>query len=324
MIHCAVARQHPHDFQGPFIRTPSTRPAPSVTAGVWFGLCAVTIWAGYQAYARAGVNGGLTAADFIFLRFATAGVLTLPFLLRAGVRDLGGVGWGRGVALSLVAGPLFIGFGVGGYNFAPLAVGAVVIPATITLVSVLAAWWLLRSTPQRAQYAGIAVVLVGLGVILIASPRGGGEQPLLGAAMFTIAGALWAVFTVLLKKWAVGPMAATAAVSVLSAVVTVPVYLWLYGVSHFVSLSPQFLLLQVLIQGVLSGVLAIVAFTKAVAALGAQNAALLTALVPGIALVIGVPVTGELPNGGQLAGAITVMLGLTASVLLPRLAAARR
>ncbi len=57
----------------------------------------------------------------------------LPWLLRHALVDLGGGVWGRSVALPLFAGPLFIARGESGYAYAPLAHGAVIQPAALTL-----------------------------------------------------------------------------------------------------------------------------------------------------------------------------------------------
>lgn len=59
-----------------------------------------------------------------------------------------------------------------------------------------------------------------------------------------------------------------------------------------------------------SGVLAIVAFGKAVEHLGAARAALFPALVPSATLLTGIPVTGEWPSAGESTGAVFASFGL--------------
>ena len=153
-------------------------PAPSaftVPPGALYGLAAVAMWGGYLAFARQGVQTGLTPADFVFLRYATAGVLMVPWLLAHGPAQLGGVGWGRGVILALFAGPLFIALGVGGYVFAPLAHGAVIQPATITIATMVVAWLVLGEAMPRHRIGGIAIIVAGL--VLIAAATGGAAGP---------------------------------------------------------------------------------------------------------------------------------------------------
>jgi drug/metabolite transporter (DMT)-like permease len=130
------------------------------------------MWAAYLAFARAGVNAGLTPVDFVFLRCVTAGAVMLPWVARHGMRSLAGVGWAHGAALAFFAGPLFIALGVGGHAFAPLAHGAVVQPPALTLGAMAASWLIFGDRPPRARTLGVAVIVAGL--VLIAT---GGRHP---------------------------------------------------------------------------------------------------------------------------------------------------
>ncbi|MDF1793631.1 MAG: DMT family transporter [Thalassobaculaceae bacterium] len=299
---------------------PATPPAPKPDAsrvvGALFGMTAVVIWGGFLAYARLGVSIGLGPGEFIVLRYVTAGLIMLPFLLRSGLRDLGGVGWGRGAILALVAGPPFIAVSVTGFQFAPLAAGAVVQPAAITLFSLPLAWLVLRAHPTRTQFLAMAIVVAGLALMLVAT--GVEARPLLlGTGFFATAGGLWALFTVLLRRWRVDGMQATAAVAVLSAAVAGPVYLIWTGPGPLLALAPETLAIQLLVQGLCAGVIAVVAYGRAVVLLGPARAVLFTALVPGAALIIGMPVTGEVPGPLQIAGVVIVMVGLVVSIRPP-------
>ena len=293
-------------------RAPLVPPSSPVLLGVGAGLAAVAMWGAYLAFARAGVNDGLGPFDFVALRYGVAGAIMLPWLVRHGPRDLAGVGWSRGAALALAAGPLFIALGVGGYRFAPLAHGAVIQPATLTVAGAALAWALLGERLGRHQVLGSAVILTG--ALVIARPGGAGGDAWIGDLMFVGAGLLFVAFTLLVRRWGVGPLPATAAVSVISAAASVPAYLLLGEPSRLLALPTATLLTQVVVQGVLSGVLAIVAFTKAVQLLGAGRAALFPALVPAATLVIGIPVTGEVPSPVDWAGMAVASLGLLIAV----------
>ena len=67
-------------------------------------------------------------------------------------------------------------------------------------------------------------------------------------------------------------------------------------------------------QGLLSGVVAVLAFTRAVALLGASSASIFPAMVPAVAVLVGIPLTGELPTGPQTLGLLIVSLGLVAAL----------
>lgn len=278
--------------------------------GLLLGGLAALIWGAYLAMARAGVNAGLGSSDIAFLRYGVAGLIMLPWLFRQDLQSCAGVGWGRAMILALLAGPLFVMIGVGGYWFAPLAHGAVMQPAALTLASLLLASIVLRDRLPTARLMGVAIMVAGL--MLIAGPElfGGNTDALFGDAMFIAAGAMWAGFTLLTKLWKLAPLQATAAVSVLSALVFVPAHLLLVGVDGLRELTPQMLLAQVLVQGVLSGVIAVIAFTRAVALLGASSASIFPAMVPAVAVLLGIPLTGEFPDLPQAIGLLVVSLGL--------------
>lgn len=296
----------------PPARALSGLPAPVM--GIGFGLAAVAMWAGYLAFARAGILAGLKPQDFVLLRYATAGLVMLPWLLRNQPRSLGGIGWGRGLVLALLAGPLFIFVGVSGYVHAPLSHGAVIQPATITLGSLLAAVWLLgeRGSVQKVLGAGI---LVG-GLVLIASVGGvtGGPDAWRGDILFVGAGLLWVTFTLLLRHWGVGAVPATAAVSVISAAIVIPGFVAFETFERIAALTPLILTIQIVVQGVFSGVLAVLAYGASVQVLGASKAALFPALVPAAALIIGIPVTGEWPGLLEWAGCALVSGGLVVAM----------
>jgi len=279
--------------------------------GVLLGLMAALIWGGYLAYSRLGVTQGLRPDDFAMLRFGVAGLVMLPYLARHGVLSLAGVGWWRSLALTACAGPVFMLIVAGGYTLAPLPHGAVIPPSSMTVSSMILAALVLGDHPSRARMAGVGVILIGL--VCVAGGgllSGKGEATWLGDLMFASAGFLWAVFTVLQKRWGIAPMQATAAVSVLSLVLLLPPYLLWSGFERIVALPPAALATQVVVQGLLAGVVAVVAYAAAVVVLGASRAALFPALVPGTAILIGIPLTGEWPTPLQWVGIAVVMAGL--------------
>lgn len=278
--------------------------------GMGLGLAASAIWGSYLAMAKAGVSSGLTAGDIAFIRYGVAGAIMTPWLLTNGIRTCGGVGWRRAAILSLLVGPLFILIGVGGYRFAPLAHGAVMQPAALTILSLALAAFVLREPPNLARLAGVAGMLAGLATIAGPGLIQGDALAPLGDVMFLTAGGMWAIFTLLTKLWKVGPLQATAAVSVLSAAVYAPGYVAFVGLDRLLAAPPLMLAAQALVQGVLSGVVAVIAFTKAAALLGTARAAVFPAIVPAVAILLGVPIAGEIPTSLQLAGVGVVTLSL--------------
>lgn len=298
--------------------------AASARRGLALGLGAALIWGAYMAFARAGVADGLRPEDFVLLRFGIAGLIMLPYMLRKGIGTLAGVGWGRGFWMMLCAGPIFMLLVPAGFLFAPLPHGAVVPPASTVLCSMLLAALVLGDHPPRRRIVGVLMIFAGL--LCIAGSgflSGAGARAWIGDLMFFGAGFLWAIFTVLQQRWRVAPMQAVAALSVFSALVVIPPYVIWSGFDRLLALPVHMLLLQAVIQGVLAGAVAVLAYSSAVAILGASRAAAFPATVPGTATLIGIPLTGEWPSALQWIGIAVVTLGLLAAlgVRLPRRAA---
>jgi drug/metabolite transporter (DMT)-like permease len=277
--------------------------------GMLLGGGAAIIWGLYLALARQGVAGGLSPLDIATFRYVTAGAVMLPWLA-TGWSQVAATGPWRSLALAALAGPPFILFGVGGYRFAPLAHGAVIQPAVVTALGMLLAAVFLRDRPTVSRVVGVGVIVAGIAVIAGPGLGGGGDLAPLGDAMFALAGVCWAVFTLLSRRWQVPPVAGTAIVSILSGAVMLPVAIGVQGIAHYAALPVQTLVTQVAVQGVLTGVVSVIAYTSAVRLIGAARAAIFPAPVPASAILIGIPVAGEWPDAVQVTGLVLVTAGL--------------
>lgn len=293
-----------------------------VTRDHWGFLCGSIMALGTSlsfASARAGILGGLGAVDMIFARYIVAGAIMLPLLVRYGVRDFAGIGFRRSLILTLLGGAPFALLQTGGYGFAPLAHGAVIAPATVTIVSTIGAAVFLRERLSRNHLVGVAVVLTG--ILLIGWDgllQPAGERAWLGDLLFFASSVLWAGFTLLLRHWRLPALQATAVVVVLSCVMTTPIYLATMGIAHLQALPLGMLAVQGLVQGGLQGAITMVAYSQAVIFLGVSRAVLFPALVPALSVLVGIPIVGEIPSSLQIGGLCLVTLGLLTTVGLFR------
>jgi drug/metabolite transporter (DMT)-like permease len=295
----------------------ASAPAAAVSSTEWrgyaFGVSAALIWGLYLALSRQGVSSGLTPIDITVFRYVTAGLVMLPYAI-LNWQSLAAIGLKRGVVLALLAGPPFILLGVGGYLFAPLAHGAVIQPAMVTVLSMILASVFLGDKPNRARIVGVATILMG--VVTIAGPgllKGGALTPL-GDAMFALAGLCWALFTLQTRRWQVLPVAGTAMVVILSGLVMAPVAIFHVGLDHYLAQPASVLAAQIGVQGVLTGVISVIAYSTAVKLIGPAKAAIFPALVPASAIIVGVPIVGEWPTALQLAGLALVSIGLLIAI----------
>ena len=267
------------------------------------------------ASARAGVVAGLSPLDLILMRFGVSGLVLLPFLVRCGLSDLAGIGWGRGLILTTLGGPGFALMQVGGYAFSPLAHGAVIHPASVTIISTGIAAVLLKERLSRAHLAGAAMVIAD---IVLISWQGlhadTGAKSWIGDLLFFTSAIIWAGFTILVRHWRLHAVRAIAVVSVMSMLMILPVCLGWYGLAHFLARPRDAMAIQALVQGFGQGVLAMIAYSQAVRVLGVSRAVLFPAMVPAVSILIGVPIVGEIPNSIQIAGLLLVTIGLMGAI----------
>src|ERR1700739_3895745 len=101
--------------------------------GVACGVGAAFGWALGFAATRHGLKAGLTPVDLLMHRYFWSGLAFLPFVLRSGVRNLCGIGWGRGLALMVLGGPVFSLISYAGFLFVPVGHGSLIQPSCATL-----------------------------------------------------------------------------------------------------------------------------------------------------------------------------------------------
>lgn len=291
--------------------------SPTLT-GIAAGVVAALIWATYLVFAKSGTGAGLMPQDFVLLRFGSAAAIMLPWLVRNDPRTLAGIGWRRAIILTALAGPPFILLSTGGYVFAPLAHGAVIQPSTISLASMVAAALLLNDRLTADKLIGVALIIGGLAVIASHASAMGGGHVWIGDLLFVAAGLGWTAFTILIKRWQLGGFAVAAAVSTVSAIIVVPAMLVFGDVGRIAALPTATLVAQLIVQGALSGVLAVIAFGVAVHHLGAAKAGLFPAIVPAATLIVGVVVTGAMPTPFEWTGAALATFGLLTAIGLVR------
>lgn len=309
------------------IPTQQPQKPPSPALGYAFGMTMALGAATSFAMARAGALGGLAPEDMILARGAVAGLVMLPFLIKWSLPTLAGIGWRRGLLLLLTGGPLFAFLQTGGYAYAPLAHGAVIAPSTVTVLSTLGAVVLLGEHLTRWHVVGGMTVIAGVVLVSWHSFTGSAvtDTTWIGDLMFVTSSLLWATFTVLMRKWRIDPMRATAVVAVLTALVVVPGYLVYRGFGRLTTLPADALLAQGIAQGLIQGVVTLLAYSKAIAILGVSRAVLFPAVVPAISILIGIPLVGEWPDHMQITGLALVTIGLLAAVgFVARIAAFMR
>ena len=287
----------------------STAPGPDTpVAGILCGTGASLCWAAGFVAARHGIALGFAPVDIMFHRFVWAGLVFLPLLARGGLRDLGGVGWGKSIALTAFGGPPLALLSYAGFLFVPLAHGGVIQPSCAALGGLLLASLVLKEKLPIGRALGALVIVAGLAVIGADALATIGTHGLIGDLSFVTAGSLFAVFATLLRLWRIAPTRAVAVTSVVS-LIDLPIHWLAFGFERMIALGLVENFIQFVAQGIFAGAGATYLFARSVVLLGAGRAAVFPSLVPGFTLLIGFLVLGEVPSIAQLAGFAIVLVG---------------
>ena len=280
----------------------------SAVRGIVSGVTAAFFWAAAFAGTRHGLNLGFSPADLVVHRYLWSGIAFFPLVIRAGLIDLNGMGWGRGLALAILGGPGFAIISYAGFLLVPLGHGGVIQPSCATLGGLAFARFLLGEKLPLTRMVGGLIIVCGLVVIGAESVIKIGLHGITGDCIFVLTGTMFAAFGTLVRLWRIAPFRATAVISVLS-LLAVPSDWMTGGFDRMVALGWQENALQAVLQGVLAGPVALYLFVLSVNLLGPARAAVFPALVPPFVLFLGLVVLGEVPSPVQVAGLVIVLFG---------------
>jgi drug/metabolite transporter (DMT)-like permease len=297
------------DRRDPVLSAPTSRQVGLAVAAM---LGCVLIYGSNFAISRHAVLNGLSTDDLVMLRFMTAGLILLPFFLaKGGLRDCGGVGWSKGVVITLMSGLPMTMLMIGGLARAPAAHGASITPGAVMVVGAVASILLLGAKASLGLVAGIAVALAGLACIGLSSTSGSGPDVLTGDLMFLMTGLLWGLYPTMLQRWRIDGLQATAVLSVLSLAMFAPWYAMQPG--GFWMKPWEVVVFHAVNQGVLNVVVGLWLWAWAARVIGAGASGRFPALIPIVGTLTAIPLLGEWPKPLQLAGMALIVVGLALS-----------
>jgi drug/metabolite transporter (DMT)-like permease len=286
--------------------------------GALYGLGAVSIWSGWIVVARLGLRTSLTPWDIAALRFGVAGLLLLPYVVRKGLA-LDRLGW-LGLAAIVLGGAAPVFLANAGLLFAPAAHAGALFPGVMPLMVALLAAAFLGERLTTTKNLGFALILPG--VLLIAWGSGGefGSMQNIGHALFLGAGLAWAFYTVAMRKARLDGLHAAAISAVGSMVLYLPIFAFIPE-TKLASAPLGDMALQAFVQGLLTAIISLLLYGRAVSILGASSGAAFAALCPAMTALLGIPILGEWPEMSDWAaiGLISAGVYIVSGGPLPRL-----
>jgi drug/metabolite transporter (DMT)-like permease len=291
--------------------------------GVGAGLLVVVCWSAWIIATRFGVTTHLRPVDVAFLRYGVPTAVLAPVLWRQGL-GIRQIGLLRTLLLVVGAGLPFMLVASTGMRFAPASdVGGVMVATMPVFVAVFTAL-IGGERFDRMRVLGFAVVVAGVVGIAAHGLLAGAAGAWRGHLLFLVGAALFALYTVTLRRSGLGPWHAAAIVNFYSLLVLAPVYFLLFG-SQLLSVPAREVITQAAMQGVVAGIFALFLFGEAVRRLGASRAAVLGSLTPVVAALLAMALLGEFPSRLTWLALVAVSLGVVlASGALSRPAAAAR
>jgi drug/metabolite transporter (DMT)-like permease len=270
------------------------RPISEYARGALYGVAAVIIWAGFIVVARLGIRTGLTPWDIAAIRFVVAGSLLLPYVLIKGLA-LERLGWIGFVAIVVGCGAPMVVLAYAGLLFAPATHAGALFPGVMPLMVAILAAVILKEAFTSQKWVGLALIVMGaIGIVWAAGGTIGTAQNV-GHMLFLAAGLAWACYTVALRRARLDGLHAAAIGAVVSLALYLPAYAYFAGSTIFeASLSD--IALQAIVQGLLTGIIALLLYGRMVRILGATRGAAFVALTPAMTALLAIPILGEWPS----------------------------
>lgn len=247
----------------------------------------VLIWSSFVVFSRMSGKSSLTPYDVIGLRYGVAALAILPFWFYHRTNLLL---WRKWVLVLFGA----IGFTLlafNGFRHAPANHAAILLQGFLPFSVAVMAYFLAHEVPTRQRLVGLCLIAVGVSSMAFESFHAT-DNTLTGDLLLIGASLCWAMYTTLLRRWKYEPMNATIGVTLITAILYLPVYA-LFLPKNLANTPWQECVGFGLFQGVLVAIIQMIFYTRAVHYLGASRLALLAGIVPVLASLGAVPILGE-------------------------------
>jgi drug/metabolite transporter (DMT)-like permease len=285
--------------------------------GYLAALAAVCITAVYPALTRLSVTTTLTPADLLLFRLGVSGLIFVPVLARH-AHEMRRADWLAALPLSFLHGWGMAACVVFGLRFAPASHAAALGPGAIAAWIALVGFIVYGVHVNTMKLAGIAIIVFGVGLILVASYQGlSVPTAMTGDGMFLLASALGASYLVYIQRRRMNPVIAVALVCVASAMIVIPWHHF-FAASALATAPVQEVVWQLMFQGVLVGCCAFFALNYATLAIGSQTVGVLSALVPVVGALCAMLITRDSISSLEWTAIIVISLGVAVGSLPAR------
>jgi drug/metabolite transporter (DMT)-like permease len=279
-----------------------------VLAGSLAALASVLVWSGWIVFTRHGVTTDMPPVTLGLLRYSIPALIMLPLLLRSGAA-LRKAGWVKcGIMICGSGAPFFLVCSKA-MTIAPAAHVGVMLPGVMPMFVALFAFLLFGERYSGARVLGYGLVLAGVAALGGATLLEGGSGDWRGHALLLLSAVSWACFTLAFKRSGLTAWQAAALINAVSLVIMVAIVAFQDG-PRLWDIPWQTLAIQGFAQGILSGLLALAAYSYAVGVLGASKASAFVSLTPALTAMIAAVALHEWPDAVTIAAVLIVGAGV--------------
>ncbi|MBA1343984.1 MULTISPECIES: DMT family transporter [Rhizobium] len=290
--------------------------SPSQVLGYAGGTITVLIWATWFLVTRHSAATPLGSIDIGLIRFGIPALVLAPVWLKTGLLP-------KALPLHLLAimvsgsGAVFFLLTTLAIHSTPAASSGILLGGSMPLAAALIGIVLFRERPDGTRIAGLVAIVAGV-LILLTRSLADASLPWTSFVLLPAGAILWASYTHAFRRSGLTAVQASALIAVWSFLIMGALAL-IFGISLPQATLPE-IGLQVLSQGVLSGLVAMVAYGTAVRTLGGTQAAAFTALTPVLATLGGGLLLGEAIGMTEISAAVITGIGvaLSTGIATPR------
>ncbi|MBN8752638.1 MULTISPECIES: DMT family transporter [Variovorax] len=267
----------------------------NLRTGVLAALAAALIGSAWQLASRHGVTTTLGPMELVLLRYGIPALLLAPLWLGKGL--IPPKAPRLALVLLVIGGGLPFGLLVlAGARWAPASHMGILMASSLPLFTAIGAWLHKRQKVGGIRLLGLGCIAAGIALFAAESFRGG-SLDWRGNLLFLAAAVLWTVHSLAFAHCGFTPWQGAAFVNGWSSLLLLPLLVTV-GAPRLLTAPWTDVALQAAMQGVVAGLLGLVAYLLAVERLGAARASLSAALVPvlttlGAAAWMNEPITNE-------------------------------
>jgi drug/metabolite transporter (DMT)-like permease len=282
--------------------------------GYGFAFAAALIWAGFILVSKMGGMSELLAFDVIAIRYITCATILLPiwwFKFRFNLFTP------RLLICSAIGGLAYALCAFSGFQLASASHAAILLPGMMPLFIIVLSFLINKESHGLQKWLGIGVITLGICVLFagelglfgsINSSVDISSRALLGDGWLVAAAFLWAVFSVLIKRWQITPWQVTVSLALLTCLFYLPIYL-AFLPKALSQASWTDILLQAFYQGIMATIIQMIFYVKAVQKIGPSEMGAVMSIVPVISGVAAIVIFNEPISEALIIGLVLVSLG---------------